>query len=145
MKTTKLPETKLRQYLAKNMADHWDMTWHEDREITPGVPDLHFVMKGGDHRVGWIELKAIDTNMTKSQRIGVEPSQHQYMRKWCPRMPIFFLVRVKDYMFLIPGELSKSLSAASSIEDLVAISDLHFQQQSLTTELPQFLRKATRV
>ena len=70
MRTISLPESKLRRSVDSRMAGSWLFTWHEDREISPGVPDLHYVMKptgeigdiGTEYRVGWLELKAIDTN-----------------------------------------------------------------------------------
>lgn len=145
MKTAKLPETQLRGYVNTHMKGAWLMTWHEDREISPGVPDLHYVMLGGDHRVGWLELKAIDTEISYSRRVKVEPSQHQYLRRWCPLMPIHFLVRIKMDVFMVPGEMSKQLSAAVSLVDMKAISVLHFRLTDLGLLLPPFLREATKV
>lgn len=123
------------------------MTWHEDREITPGVPDLHYVMVSMEHnhRVGWLELKAIDTQITKSQRVGVEPSQHQYLRKWCPVMPIHFMVRVQEQIFIIPGKYSRELSMACCRGDLAVISEIQFHETEIAEYLPKFLRDTTRI
>lgn len=145
MKTTKLPETKLRKFLATQMDTFWQMTWHEDREITPGVPDLHYVMKGGDHRVGWLELKAIDTNLTKTQKISVEPSQHQYLRRWGSVMPIHFLVRVLDHVYVIPSIYAKELNNATNETELMAMSSIHFYQRDMMKVLPAFLSGVTKV
>lgn len=146
MKTHSLPETKLRRAVDKAMEPYWEMTWHEDREITPGVPDLHYVMLGDTpHRVGWLELKAIDTQITKSQRVGVEPSQHQYLRKWAGLMPIHFMVRVQERIFIIPGSFSRELSMASCRGDLAVISYIQFDQSEIADYLPKFLRDITRI
>lgn len=145
MKTVKFPETQLRQFLAKAMADEWMMTWHEDREISPGVPDLHYVMRGGEYRVGWLELKAIDGNLTKARHICVEPSQHQYLRRWTPHMPIHFLVRILDMVFVIPGERSKELNQATTLVDVAVLAVLQCELRDLAAELPPFLRLITKI
>jgi len=146
MKIAKLPETKLRQYVEQKMREHWMMTWHEDREITPGVPDLHYVMKGSEeHRVGWLELKAIDTRITKTQRIGVEPSQHQYLRRWLPYMPIHFLVRIQEKIYVVPGAHHRELSCACSDMDMKLLSLIDFEQSQIAEVLPPFLREITRI
>lgn len=146
MKTVSLPETKLRRVVEKAMAEHWLMTWHEDREISPGVPDLHYVMKSSEpHRVGWIELKAIDKQLTKTQRLSVEPSQHQYLRKWGPHMPIHFMVRVQERIFIVPAKYSREVSLVCCRADLAAISDLQFDAIDIADHLPAFLREITRI
>jgi hypothetical protein len=148
MKTVKFPETKLRQYIQYPMAEHWMMSWHEDREITPGMPDLHYVMKGPPDqkfRVGWLELKAIDTRITKSQRIGVEPSQHQYFRRWTPHMPIHFMVRIQTRIYIVPGAWARELSQACCDTDMKVLSLIDFEQSQLAEILPPFLREITRI
>lgn len=150
MRTTSLPESKLRRSVDARMAGSWLFTWHEDREITPGVPDLHYVMKdidatGAGYRVGWLELKAIDKNLTPSQRLNVEPSQHQYCRKWCKAMPIHFLVRVQERIFLIPAEFSNYISAATCRADLAVIAIAQFDEEDMTEILPTILKQITRI
>jgi hypothetical protein len=154
-----LPELRFRRFIDPLMADQWLMTWHEDREISPGVPDLHYVMKIDNsvnlsvahpdrvptYRVGWIELKAKDTNVTKSQRITVEPSQHQYIRRWYPHMPIHFMVRIIDDVFVIPGKYHKELASAICLADVSILSDLHFKDRDIVVALPPFLRQVTAV
>lgn len=149
---TSLPELKFRHFIEPRMSEQWMMTWHEDREISPGVPDLHYVMKHGDpkgtneeFKVGWLELKAKDSNVTKSQRISVEPSQHQYIRRWWPHMPIHFMVRVIDDVFVIPGKYHKELASAICLADISILSDLHFKDRDIATALPSFLRRITAI
>lgn len=148
MKTTSLPETKFRRSVDTRMVNKWVFTWHEDREISPGVPDLHYVMRsdhGFVYRVGWLELKAVDLNLTPSKRIHVEPSQHQYCRKWTPHMPIHFLVRVQERVFLIPGQLSPHISAANCRADLAVLAIAQFDEEDMEFELPNLLRDITRI
>jgi hypothetical protein len=142
-----LPELKFRHYLEPRLAGQWLMTWHEDREISPGVPDLHYVMIDEPHsfRVGWLELKATDLPLSKSNRIGVEPSQHQYIRRWCPHMPIHFMVCVIEHVFLVPGHLHKHLSGVDSEFDLRLISELDFHRSEIAIALPPYLKKVTQI
>lgn len=130
------------------MKPHWLMTWHEDREISPGVPDIHFVMKGTPSdvfRVGWIELKALDTELTSKNKIGIEPSQHEYIKKWAKAMPILFLVRVVEQIYLIPAFHHIELAGVKSAEELEKISMAHFHQSQIEKILPSILKVMTRI
>ena len=149
---TSLPELKFRRFIEPLMREHWMMTWHEDREITPGVPDLHYVMKDSDppgtqtgFRVGWLELKAIDSNVTPSQRFKIEPSQHQYIRRWHHHMPIHFMVRSIDDVFVIPGKYHTELASAVCLADVSILADLRFKDHEIAAKLPTFLRKITAI
>ena len=126
------------------------MTWHEDRQISPGVPDLHYVTLGqqgdsGRFRVGWLEVKALEKDISPKNKIGVEPSQHQYLRRWHPYMPIHFIVRVVDRVFVVPGKYHKEINGATCYADLAALSDHQFHQSLIAEELPPFLREVTRI
>lgn len=156
MKTPKRKsEDAFRDILAKAMKGHWAMTWHEDREISPGVPDCHFSMNpapedsyfGSVYRfeIGWLELKSTDSDVTPSNRIGIEPSQHQYIRTWKDRTPIFFLVRVKEMVYLIPGERHSALAFAGSNEEIAQMAVSSFPQQEISEKLPHLLRGFTRI
>ena len=141
----RLPEQKFRDYLEPRMRDHWMMTWHEDRQVSPGVPDLHYVMGIKDYRVGWLECKAIDKEISRTNRIGVEASQHQYIRRWDAYMPIHFLIRIIDRVFVIPGRYHKEIPDASCYADISALSDLQFPQQLIAEQLPPYLRETTKI
>jgi hypothetical protein len=128
------------------MTGQWMMTWHEDRGISPGVPDLHYVMLGDDkYRVGWLELKSIDREITATSRIKIEPSQHQYMRRWLPHMPIHFLVRANKIVYLVDGKYAAALSLLDSPNSICAISVGHFHQDQIVTHLPPLLKVITRI
>ncbi|MGL5176580.1 MAG: hypothetical protein ACRC8N_00510 [Aeromonas veronii] len=145
----------MRDILSKLMKGHWEMTWHEDREISPGVPDLHFHMNevqgdvacGGryEFRIGWLELKSVDEDVSPSNRIGIEPSQHAYFRRWFNRMDMFFLVRVKRQIYLIPGEKHSALAFAGSTEEVANLSVANFPQEEIGHHLPDVLRNMTRI
>ena len=137
-------ELRFRHWLGPKMADQWMMTWHEDRHISPGVPDLHYVM-GIGHRVGWLELKALDAGMINGYKIRVEPSQHQYIRRWLPFMSIHFLVRIKRHIYLIDGVEHVNLSAAVDENSLAAMSVCQFHQDDILKYLPDHLRKITGI
>jgi hypothetical protein len=146
---TSLPEMKFRRSITDSaLGEHWMMTWHEDREISPGVPDLHYVMKGApgeQFRVGWLELKALDVNVTNTQRVKIEPSQHQYLRRWTPHMPIHFMVRVKDRVFVIPALWARELVQATCLADMAALCSIQFDLVDMAKALPPFLREVTKV
>lgn len=153
MKTPKRKsEDAFRNILAKAMKGHWAMTWHEDREISPGVPDLHYHMNGSDNEngrfeycVGWLELKSVNEDVTPSNRIGIEPSQHQYIRTWKDRMPIHFLVRIKSHIYLIPAERHSAMALAGSTQAVAELSIRSFPQEVISEFLPKILRDITRI
>jgi hypothetical protein len=128
------------------MLGHWSFVWHEDREISPGVPDLHYSMGPKEtHRIGWLELKAKDKELSKSARITVEPSQHQFIPKWAPLMPIHFLIRVRNTVFLIDGTRHRMVSSATTTHDLWAMSIMSCGDKELAVALPPELDRLTRI
>lgn len=139
----RLPEQKFRDYLEPRMRDHWMMTWHEDRQVSPGVPDLHYVIDM-DCRVGWLEVKAIDKDISPKNKIGVEASQHQYIRRWHEYMPIHFLICIVERVFVIPGRYHKEIPDATCYADISALSDLQFQRQLIAEQLPIYLKDKTK-
>lgn len=146
----KPPELKFRHFLAPKMQEYWLMTWHEDREISPGVPDLHYVMNSplgqlSEYRVGWLELKAVDNPLNSRTKISVEPSQHQYIRRWLDKMPMHFLVRVIDRIYIIPAKWSKEIAVARCDYDLSIIAADEFHQSLITERLPAYLREETLI
>jgi len=140
-------EQAFRTFLKNNMGDVWMSTWHEDREISPGVPDLHYVMfeEGCEFRVGWLELKAVNKKISKTNTIKVEPSQHQYIRRWHNHMPIHFLVRIISNIYLIPGKYHKELALATCESDVAVLADVYFHPDNLSVELPIHLKYLTRI
>lgn len=146
MKPHKLPELKFRHFLDSQMKGHWKHTWHEDREISPGVPDLHYMMMGPTKScLGWLELKAIDEPMSKKHYIHVEPSQHQYIRRWIDFMPIDFLIRIQAQVYVVPGRFHNELATSRSLEDLRHFVDLEFHESQTGIQLPIYLYEKTKI
>lgn len=142
------PELKFRHYIGPRMEGKWAMTWHEDREISPGVPDLHYMMGTmEEYRVGWLELKALDTNITRSSRIKVEPSQHQYFRRWRQLMPIHFLIRIRETVCVVESGYHATLPAIDDNNGLflISIKDGIFHQSEIGEKLPLLLKRFTRI
>lgn len=101
--TTKA-ELEFRRTLSDAMKGSWDLTWHEDGRVNPGVPDLSFVMKGDGYETGWIELKAVfDTEPPFAW--ALEQSQHSWIMKHLGRIPIFILVASGDRCWLFDHRL----------------------------------------
>lgn len=149
MKIRNLEEDAFWQYIKRSgMLEQVMMCRHEDREISPGVPDLHYVPVGDpgeSFRVGWLELKAKKLSLTSSNRIGVEPSQHQFMRRWLPHMPIHFLIRVKGKVYLIHGQYHPFVAGAESDDELEHLSVASFDHRDIATALPPLLKAITRI
>ena len=128
------------------MKAHWAMTWHEDREISPGVPDLHYSMGAkSEHKIGWLELKAIDKPLSKSNKIHVEASQHQYIRKWGDLMPIHFLIRIQTLLYVVESRYHATIPYVELESDFGLISVIQFDQKHLAEVLPGVLRDITRI
>ena len=137
-------ELRFRHYLGPAMAGHWMMTWHEDRHISPGVPDLHYVIDE-DCRVGWLELKAMEVELSKSYRVKVEPSQHQYIRRWLPYMPIHFLIRTKRTVYLVHGKYHAALPEVHNAHDMRSICTITCDQADIAKVLTPALKRLTRI
>ncbi len=147
MKTlNKKSEQKFREFITKSdMKHHWRMTWHEDHDVSPGVPDLHFVMKGGPHQVGWIELKSTDLPLKADNKIEIQPSQHQYIREWVLAMPIWFLVNVCGRCHLIKGHFHSHLAEVYDEAALMEMADIIFPKQEIALHLPDYLKGKTAI
>ena len=139
-----LAETEFRKEVNATISEECLFTWHEDRIISPGVPDLHYVCKNGNFRVGWLELKAI-RKFGDGKKILIEPSQHQYMRKWGAAMPIHFLIKVGKSIYLIPSNASREISLATEESYLAAASVSKFTMGDDFHMLPHTLREITRI
>jgi hypothetical protein len=140
-----LPETVLRGDLAKQMKGHWEMTWHEDREVNPGVPDLSFVMFGGTYETGWLELKAIEYDPNKvAHKFTLEPSQHRWIQAHHDKIPVYLYMRLGDKCdFLISGKWHAQFLNKVTVPRLEGMATAIIQPSSIRTTLPKILRTIT--
>lgn len=118
------------------------MTWHEDREISPGVPDCSYVMKGGNHETGWLELKAVAD--TETVRLKVEPSQVRWIEAHCGICPVHVLIAVGHYWHLVDGKHIQELAVPIQQDRLALISEKSFHQMVARDMLAHWLRVLTR-
>lgn len=143
---TKTAEFVLRDDLKKAMSGLWLMTWHEDREINPGVPDISYVMLGGNYETGWLELKAV-TEMEISRagkvRFHVEPSQHQWISRHDQKIPIHFLCAVGERCFLLHGSAHELIDRPLRVDELHSAAIIMIPKAALRQELPSVLKKLT--
>lgn len=102
-------ELEMRHRL-KRMFDpsFWELTWHEDRQVSPGVPDASYVLKPHSHMVyqtGWLELKseaAFDKKGTV--KFKLQPAQHDWIERHQRLIPVDILVEVGEiWYFVAPG------------------------------------------
>lgn len=113
------PEMELRHTLAKAMAGKWRLTWHEDREINPGVPDTSYVvLNPGRHQTGWMELKAIRDPGDKPFKFKIEPSQHVWFADHIDLIPCHFLLAVGDMVYLVDGKMHPLLDEPMKLNHL---------------------------
>lgn len=142
---SRTPEGEFRGFLDKAMSGAWIMTWHEDREINPGVPDVSYVMTCGEYETGWLELKAIRYDSKKEKhKFTLEPSQHSWIQAHCKRVPVHLLLCLGDYLvFLVDGALHGRFAEAISIEELRSISTATIPKSDLRVQLTLQLRQLT--
>lgn len=135
------PELEFRGDLAAAMVGAWLMTWHEDREINPGVPDVSYVMAGGKYETGWLELKA---TRVKSGPIlfKVEASQHRWIDAHHHKVPVHFLLAGPMTVWLVGGAHHRRLASALSADDLDGIGT-PIRRDMLRRQLPALLKSAT--
>lgn len=139
--TTK-PELIFRGEVDRAMNGLWTMTWHEDREINPGVPDLSYVMNGSYYETGWIELKAIRYDPKATQhKFTLEPSQHTWISKHCTKIPVHLLLALGDNAtFLVSGCHHKRLAGPIDLNTLEQISTAKFERSAMRSTLHDVLK-----
>lgn len=107
-------EFEFRHRVRDAMKGLWRLTWHEDRHINPGVPDISFVMLGGDCETGWLELKALSKLPPSGElQFKVEPSQIEWAKNHRALVPVLFLVCLEYEWFLFTGAWAEFLGDIS--------------------------------
>jgi hypothetical protein len=135
-------ETLLRRDLSTRMRSKWTLTWHEDREVSPGVLDVSYVMKEPGHETGWLELKApIPSN--PGVLIKVEPSQHEWIDVHYGRVPLHFLVAVGSRWFFVDAKWHRRFATRITHDALDLISIASFEGKDIA-ENSYLFSNATR-
>lgn len=120
------------------------MTWHEDREITPGVPDLSYVMLGPGHETGWMELKATE-DVGKPAKFKIEQSQHQWIQFHLGRVPIHFLIGWGPDCLFVHAKHHVRLSEPITLSQLSEISIARFPRNKMAENSFLFSVATTRM
>ena len=156
------PESSLRKWLQKHMVGILEMTWHEDREINPGVPDLSYVVKPGNFETGWLELKAVLpspavcrarrevspigfmlTDSSEKIKFEIEPSQHEWMSNHAARVPCHFLLGYGEWYFLLDAKYHRLLVVSQTIHYLRHLSVMFCHESELRVKLAHELAELT--
>lgn len=138
------PETSLRRLVSQALSGLWLKTWHEDREINPGVPDLSYVITGGYYETGWLELKRVEAaSKTGKIRFHIEPSQHRWIAAHCEMVPVHFLVGVGDVSWLVRGDCHQILDTPIDASMLDHISLAKMNPDTMRVVLYRALRTLT--
>lgn len=133
------PETILRRAVKNGMSGTWEMTWHEDRQVSPGTPDISFVMIHAHCETGWLELKALGALEQQPWKFKLEPSQPEWMVRHAHRIPVFFLVAVGQTCWLINGRLWAVLQRPITELTLDEISTTKFEFADMRSVLAPVL------
>ncbi len=138
------PELEFRAELNAAMRGVWLMTWHEDREINPGVPDVSYVMHGGYYETGWLELKALRNLPANGQyKFKIEQSQHSWIEQHHKKVPVHFLLKTPSRIWLFPGQHHHLLANPISLDALRSLSDAEMFPSNTRQVLYEYLRKFT--
>lgn len=144
----KIAELQLRADVYRELHEFWVMTWHEDREISPGVPDVSYVMRfhvNPGYETGWLELKAeLEPKEGGTVKFKVRPSQHDWTERYLGLVPIHYLCALGTTWYLIDGVHHKKLAEPQSHESLrgLAVATIT-KNPSRGATLARYLQKAT--
>jgi hypothetical protein len=130
------------------MRGRWRMTWHENGGISPGVPDLSFVMLGGGHyETGWMELKAERlkspplAHPQQTFTLTIEPSQITWFESHEGLVPAIFLIALNDVWFVVTGRHVQTLAQKMNVTQLCQIAWWYGPAQD--EDLPRLLQAMT--
>lgn len=126
------------------MREEWVMTWHENKLVNPGVPDLSFVMKGGGYETGWLELKSeTHDGICFPLEYTVEASQHNWIRRHCTLAPVYFLLGSPHHFWVLDGQYHHLLAAPIPRDQLELYAEAQGHILELQPTLAVILRKLT--
>lgn len=133
-------ELEFRRDLLDQMSGLWYPTIHVENHLSPGVPDMSFVLIAEGFETGWMELKSV----VKAADVFVEASQHRWFERHYRFIPTCFLVEVNRTVFVIPGSRHAQLISLTD-DKLVAHSICRFSRDGLAHKLRPVLVSMTKV
>jgi hypothetical protein len=133
-------ELDFRRDLLDQMAGLWYPTIHVENHLSPGVPDLSFVLIAKGFETGWVELKSV----IKPADVFVEASQHRWFERHCQYVPTCFLIDVNGTVFVVPGARHSQLMSVTN-DKLIDNSTHRFLRDGLAHKLRPILMSMTRV
>lgn len=135
-------EMEFRSFLNRQMNGLWELTWHEDGQVNPGVPDTSYVMHD-NCETGWMELKAIEgVDKYGKYKFTLEPSQHRWIEQHYSRVPVHLLLATNHACWLVRGCWHRELLKALSYEQMNFLG-IGFPREALRRILHTELTKAT--
>ena len=135
-------ELEFRGVLIKEMSGIWVPTIHVENHLNPGVPDLSYVMNGGDFETGWLELKAVK-DTPPPYTFKLEPSQHRWIEAHHLRVPVHLLLSTGQVVWLVPGKHHGMFVKPVGLEELRVNSICGFQREALRRILHDNLKVVT--
>jgi hypothetical protein len=133
-------ELEFRRDLLDQMSGLWYPTIHVENHLSPGVPDLSFVLNAKGFETGWVELKAV----LKPSDVFVEASQFRWFQKHHAFIPTCFLIEVNKMVFVVPGARYDQLLSVTK-DKLESNSIGWFSREGLAYKLRPILATMTRV
>jgi hypothetical protein len=133
-------ELEFRRHLLDRMSGLWYPTIHVENHLSPGVPDLSFVLIAEGFETGWIELKSV----VKSADVFVEASQHRWFERHCKFIPTCFLIEVSSTVYVVSGNRHTHLVSLTD-NKLVDHAICRFSRDDLAHKLRPVLVAMTKV
>jgi hypothetical protein len=135
MPTKRTPEQKFIDQISEEMFGTWKRTRHEDGQVTPGVPDLSYVMVGGPFETGWMECKY-------GEKAALEPSQHNWIEFHHTRIPVHILWGIGNTLYLFEGHDHGIIRPNVHFDKIaILICPINEARQKLTTALKQLTHR----
>lgn len=120
------------------MGNMWRPQRHESHEMGPGIPDLSFVMRGGEFETGWMELKVVKKLGGKIAHF--KKAQEQWLlehhRLGVPTFLLIYSIKEDDW-YWFQGEAIGKVQGSTK-EELISLAAHTGQTGSV-----EFLKKHT--
>lgn len=144
MPTSKL-ELQMRHDVRDAMKGIWELSYHEDGRVNPGIPDFSYVMLGGNFETGWLELKyepfVFGKNKVKFKLRAEQINWIRAHRRY--GIPTHVLCRWGDRDWLINPANILVLQESVTEVDLNRASQANWASEEIRIWLPEILRKAS--